>query len=340
MRHRKIGTILVGPLACLILVSASWRGWAWEAGVPSVQKRTAQGVAHYILAVRSDLLGDGEAAVRHYSEAARRDPAAFAPRLRLGMEHARAGRYDRAVVELEKASALAPEDVQSRFFLALVYSAQKDFDKANREYEEVLSRLVVQDPRNVELFTYLAQLYLAQGNLLKAVENFERVIALDGRDTESLFFVAAYYLDAGRREDAIALFRKCIDADPFHDGCLNSLSYTYAQHGENLDEALALVTRALEVRPDQAAYIDTLGWVYYQQGQYIEALKEIGRADVLLKDPEIKDHLGDIYLKLGDVDMARRYWRLSLEEDPDQVAVRAKLNDLDIHHALQAETGP
>ena len=317
--------------ACLV-VSHLWLGssmvWAAQAADASDQGSVARGVAHYILGVHHDLLGDGEAAVREYAQSVRFDGRAFESHLRLGMSYARLGILAKAIDEFTAATRINPKDLQPHYLLALVYSSLHDVPKATREYEFLLKGLTADDPRNVELFTYLGQLYFAQGQDDKALAQFERVIALDPKNTGALYIVGSFYLDHNRRKEAVDLFKRCIAQDPMEDGCLNSLSYTYAEDGIELDEALSLVNRALEILPDHAAYLDTRGWVYYHKGMYSEALKELSRAADLVQDPTIEDHLGDVSLKLNNFEAAQKYWQQSLTLDSAQLSIRSKLEKL------------
>lgn len=317
--------------ACLAvgcLWMGSFCGWASPADGGPSGDRLARSVTHYILGVRYDLLGDQASAVREYARAVHYDGSGFSPNLRLGMGYARLGLSAKAIDQLETASHIDPQDLQPHYFLALLYSSLQNIPRATQEYELLLKGLVADDPRNTDLFSYLGQLYYSQGQEDKAREQFERILDLDPKNTRALYIVASSYLDGGRRQEAADLLKRCIAQDPLDEGCLNSLSYTYAEDGIHLDEALDLVGRALEIRPEDPAFLDTRGWVYYQKEMYPEALKDLTRAADLLQDPTIFDHLGDVAFKLNNVDAARQYWQESLDLDPDQLGVRSKLESL------------
>jgi tetratricopeptide (TPR) repeat protein len=149
------------------------------------------------------------------------------------------------------------------------------------------------------------------------------------QDTRIAFTLGIFYMEHHERAKGIAALRQCIEVDPWHEGCLNSLGYTYAEDAANLDEAEKLVQRALEIDPGNPVYTDSLGWVYFQQKKYIDALKELSYAAEKVRDPEVFDHLAQVYLKLGQKDLARKFWDASLALDPDQPAIRAWLKELD-----------
>lgn len=130
----------------------------------------------------------------------------------------------------------------------------------------------------------------------------------------------------GRQAEAERIMADCLERHPDTAEALNYLAYTWAERGERLDDAHTYVVRALEVDPDNGAYVDTLGWVFYQKQQYVKALEQLQRADVLLDDdPTVIDHLGDALDALGKTQRAVKQWRRSLAVDPAQEAVREKL---------------
>ena len=102
----------------------------------------------------------------------------------------------------------------------------------------------------------------------------------------------------------------------------------YVEENKNLDQAEAMIKKALEMDSSNGAYIDSLGWLYFKKGKFKEALKELEKANVLLADPVIRDHLGDVYLKTGEKEKARAIWQESLKLDPNQSKVKEKLENL------------
>lgn len=85
--------------------------------------------------------------------------------------------------------------------------------------------------------------------------------------------------------------------EPENSLFLNYLGYLYADSGVNLEEAEKLVKKALESEPDNGAYLDSLGWIYFKLGKMKKARVLLEKAIALEKDPEIYEHLGDLYSK-------------------------------------------
>lgn len=302
---------------CVFLFSAPTEG-AQDAD------QRARNLTDYTMATLSDMRGEVEDAVGYYQKLIKEDPH-YLVYLHLATDYARLGQLDLALKELEEVLRLDSGNVQARYLKALIYSSQKEYDKAADNYEAILQSVAKDQPENVEIYAYLGQLYSVRREYLKAIPQFEKVLQFQPQNVDVMYVLGTLYLEAKDRAKAKEVFRRCIDFRPDHAGCLNSLGYMYAEDGENLQDAEYLLKRALAVEPENAAYLDSLGWVYYQEGDYPKALEYLLKANAKYKDPVIYDHLGDVYLRLDREEEARKYWTLSLEMLPGQVDVENKL---------------
>jgi tetratricopeptide (TPR) repeat protein len=117
--------------------------------------------------------------------------------------------------------------------------------------------------------------------------------------------------------------RLILQSDPDDATANNDLGYILADQGKSLAEAERLIRKALALdrkrregdgdAPDaaKAAFLDSLGWVLFRQGKPAEARRELERAAALPDggaDPVVWDHLGDVYLRLGETGQARAAW--------------------------------
>jgi tetratricopeptide (TPR) repeat protein len=147
------------------------------------------------------------------------------------------------------------------------------------------------------------------------------------------FLLGAAYERSGKREQAVAEFRRLLDADPEYHAALNYLGYMFAERGEHLDEAQKLIEKAVALEPDNGAYVDSLGWVYYRLGRFEQARATLERATRLeTADGTVQEHLGDVYGAMGQRDRAGEAYRraIALEsgEPAKAEAVKRKLDSL------------
>ena len=121
---------------------------------------------------------------------------------------------------------------------------------------------------------------------------------------------------------------KVLAQNPRHAPTLNYLGYALAERdGARLDEALTLVRRAVEVDRWNGAYRDSLGWILFRMGRLDEARTELEQAVRCYPfDPEVLEHLGDLYAASGDEASALTWWTRALEARPvDGESLRVKI---------------
>jgi tetratricopeptide (TPR) repeat protein len=151
----------------------------------------------------------------------------------------------------------------------------------------------------------------------------KRGIELAPDRDDLLFTLAIAYEKLGDRKAMVDALKRAIELKPDNADVLNYLGYSYAEKGENLDEAIRLIKLALQIKPDSGYILDSLAWAYYQKGQFTDALEVMKKAvSHTGDDPVMREHLGDIYLKLFQKDKAREQWLKSLELDPENRKLR------------------
>ena len=152
LKYRRYQAIIVA--VGLLLAALAGTAHAYGAEVTAQSKA----LAHYIVAVMNDLNGDTQAAVDEYQKSTRLDYQQHLPHLRLGAYYARLGRLQEAVSQLKTAIKLQPAVPQAHYLLALIYSSQKKYNLAAGEYEIILKLASDNNPANVDIHAYLAQL--------------------------------------------------------------------------------------------------------------------------------------------------------------------------------------
>lgn len=139
--------------------------------------------------------------------------------------------------------------------------------------------------------------------------------------------LAIVYSTSRQFDKAEKQLRLIIELDPADAEAHNSLGFELADRGRNLDEAERLIRRALELdrvrksdsledEGENANYLDSLGWLLFRRGRYAEARELIERAvgtPSAAAIPEVWDHLGDVYVRLGKPAEAAAAWGRALD---------------------------
>lgn len=206
---------------------------------------------------------------------------------------------DRFLRFTQRAARLFPREPRVTYFGALARSRAKQYAEAARFYDQAASQAATKAPE-----------------LLDDMFHFNHGVALER---------------SGRFEDAAREFEKSIQITPPNDpsraaGTMNYLGYMWLERGEHLDQSEQLIRKANELESDNAAYVDSLGWMLFKRGKTEESLKELQRAESLMKeitaeDAEILDHIAQVHDKLNQRARAEEYWRRVLDLKPESKAL-------------------
>jgi tetratricopeptide (TPR) repeat protein len=243
----------------------------------------------------------------------------------------RAGDLEKALANAKQGLIMEPTRIERHGDVAEMLFQLKRYDEAADQLAEARKRF----PRASRLSFFHARALSEAKRHEEALKVFETAM-VEAANSEPAMLNADFYFAYGAAAErggqyvkAAELFRKCIELDPADAGrAYNYLGYMWVEQGANLDEAAQLIRRALELEPGNGAYIDSLGWLYYKQGKYQEALTELMRAAESIDEPDavVFEHIADAYDKLGKKAEAVLYWQKSLQLDPENKGVAAKLD--------------
>ncbi len=289
------------------------------------QSQDTKGLVHYIMGLYYEGLGDIDRSIQEYQKALEKDPGSSVLHLNLASSFIKKNDAAKAIDQLKQAVKLAPDAVEPHLILALVYVAQNNSDLATEEYALALTNATKLDPKNIELYKSLGLVYLQQNKRKEAEGIFKLVVSMASNDAQVHFYLGSIYYDAKDYTAAEYELKYALKLKPDYHEALNFLGYSYLERDKEINRAGALIKKALSFEPENGAYIDSLGWYYFKKGKFKEAAEKLEKAASYLSDPVIYEHLGDVYLKLGNLDNAKLNWNKSLKLDASQEKVKEKL---------------
>ncbi|MEI6440465.1 MAG: tetratricopeptide repeat protein [Alphaproteobacteria bacterium] len=137
-------------------------------------------------------------------------------------------------------------------------------------------------------------------------------------DWHLLYARGVCYDRAGRWAEGEADLLSALKQQPDDAEILNYLGYSWIDRGQHLDTALGMIQKAVGQSPRSGAIIDSLGWAYFRLGDFKKAVETLENAiELEAGDPDINNHLGDAYWRVGRKDEAIFQWRRVLTLDPD-----------------------
>jgi tetratricopeptide (TPR) repeat protein len=208
-----------------------------------------------------------------------------------------------------------------RVELGREYRDQGELDKAIAEFEEAIEL----DPNDAEAHRSLGTVY---GELRKWEESaaaLERAIELDPDFGPAYGDLTATYFHLGRIPEALEAGEKSTELAPDYGPGHSNLGVVYEAQGE-LDRAIAEYEKAIELDPSDSKPHNNLGIIYKERGDFEMAIAEYEKAIALdPSDPKPHNNLGNVYKQQGEFDMAIAEYEKALEIDPDYATAHASL---------------
>jgi len=153
--------------------------------------------------------GDNAAAAQFFELAMQKAPDLPEIRVNLALAYLRLDRKADAVAQLEEAIKMAPDEPRTQFQLGGAYVEMKDFDKAQGAFEKGLEKSTdLNDPLAQEATVTLAAVYFAKAENDKAIEAFEKVLAVKPDAPVPILGLAKAYLSKGDSAKALDLFKQ------------------------------------------------------------------------------------------------------------------------------------
>jgi O-antigen ligase len=153
------------------------------------------------------------------------------------------------------------------------------------EARDIFERGLNANPRGtdiIELVLYNGNAYNALGNVNKAVENYNRGLAMFPNFIESHYNVANVYMNNKMFGKAADEYNKVLALNPKFSAAINNMANIYFNQGK-LNEALGMYARAVAVKPGSVEALYNLGATYFRLGRYKEAYDSLN--NVLKYDP-------------------------------------------------------
>ena len=271
----------------------------------------------------------------------------------IGASLTRRGGEDLALVYLQLALYLVPNQPMALLSLADLYESVKkpqmaikvyermpassplrrnaqiqlaiNLDAADRSDEaiKILRNITAEDPKDLEALMALGNVERGRKKFTDCAQSYSRGIDALPPTTDKNTWIYYYYRGICEERSkqwskAEADMRKALELQPEQPHVLNYLGYSWIDQGINLDEGMKMIKRAVDQRPDDGYIVDSLGWAYYRIGNYEDAVKNLERAiDLKPEDPTINDHLGDAYWRVGRTLEAKFQWAHARDLKPE-----------------------
>ena len=194
--------------------------------------------------------------------------------LRAKLELLPGGEREAALQLLSKADTLFPDNVKKRSEL-FRYRAQLQ-SKSEAQIAD-LSKAIELDAANSEAWQLRAVIYASQGNLEKAIEDFEALLKNDNDNLLVHQAVAEALLNLEKYDLALGHIARAIEIDPKNSGSYVLRSRIHEQQGKE-DEALADLKKALEINSTDVLALLARSTYFLRKDELELAREDVERA--------------------------------------------------------------
>jgi Tfp pilus assembly protein PilF len=227
------------------------------------------------------------------------------------------------VLNFKKVTELAGWNADGWVYLSNVFLEKNNFQEVVTVLESALRVL----PDEFRVNFLLGVAYSRLGRSVDAVRVLEHARQINAKDVNAISQLALVYDGLKRFDDSDKLYEEGLKLDPENALILNNYGYSLADRGLQLDRALAMARKAIAAQPENSSFLDTIGWCFFRLGRYKEAEQYIRKAvDKGDASAVVHEHLGDVYDKMNDKQHALEHWKIALQLDDNNTALREKIS--------------
>jgi tetratricopeptide (TPR) repeat protein len=273
-----------------------------------------QAFQHFVNGDLYELSRDLRSAIREYEKAKALEPDV--PEIRYALARAYLMIKDPEAAKRE-ALQIEPKDGKVYRLLGDSYRGIGVVDSATEAY----TKAVQLDSTDLNSLWYLAMLWQQRQDSEKAIYYWTKLAFLQPFSGRIHLQLAALLYNNRRYDDAVSEYEKVLDLDSLNDQALEGLAKSHEAKGD-LQEAILSYRRLRELKPDDQVITDKVIALYLRTGKPEKAAELAESTEFYSSDdPVAQKRLGVLYLSLEDYDRAESLFVQYLRSSPDDPQV-------------------
>ena len=194
-----------------------------------------------------------------------------------GEAHLSRGEPDAAVVDLNEAIRMAPDQAAYYLARARAYMAEKQLEPATADLDKAVSL----DPKNVDALLMRARIRFSHDNHAGALADINAASPLVTAGSINAINIAHLYVALDQPATALPLLNRWIQMHPNDvnlGNALNERCWALSLSNQSLDDALSDCRKAIKRDGEIPQYLDSLGLVELRLGKYPESISAYEKA--------------------------------------------------------------
>ncbi len=187
--------------------------------------------------------------------------------------------------------------------------------KEDKKAKKILLTLIEKKEDSKIAHQMLAQIYEKEGGIRRAIDEYVRVVDLDGESYDSYYKIAVLLKELGNKDDSLDMLMKLVNKKPDYLEASISLSDALCEK-ERYKEAISVMNEALRHHPNNFDVYYNMGMIYTMLNDFSSA-KECYEKAAIINTLEYTTNynIAMIELILGELDEAERYFNKCIEDE-------------------------
>ncbi|RJP80932.1 MAG: tetratricopeptide repeat protein [Candidatus Zixiibacteriota bacterium] len=318
MKNHLIILLCIPAVAGLLLLggcAGHHRPAPQPAAAPGDSGPHPRALDHFIRGVVLDQQGEVTRAIGEYRRALLYDSTAASIYLAMAEDYYALKLYDDAVMQLQTAARMEPDNVQVLEFLSDLMMATGYMDSA----VALMQRIIDLRPEDDRYHRNLAGLYLRLDRPAEAIAQYEAILDRNPEDVETLSQVSTMYIVLKDFEKALDASHKLYSLDSTDDRVAFTLASLLAELKQS-EEADHYFARAVKLNPDDPRYYTNWAYLHVGNQGYWQAINILQKGTRHHPNaPDIWSLMGSAYERAGQDSLAVRSLDRALELDATQL---------------------
>lgn len=240
----------------------------------------------------------------------------------LAMIDIRENNFGIAEEKFKKIIVQADTSIEAHVLIGFTYYELRKFDEAIKVFSSGAEKF----PDEFRLQYLTGDSYYRMGKQKEALLFLEKAKKINPKDLNVLSTLGLLYDNLNMNVECDRHYTEALQYYPDNILLLNNYAYHLSEIGKDLEKAQVMSKKTIDAEPNSSSYLDTYGWILFKMKDYKNAAKYIEKAvSINSNSAVLLFHLGDIYEAMGEIVRALKYWKLSLEKDPNNKDVIYKI---------------
>ena len=142
--------------------------------------------------------------------------------------------------------------------------------KEQKQAKKILLILVEKDPDSKIAHKMLAEIYEKEGGIRRAIDEYVKVVDLDGEAYDSYYRIAVLLKELGNKDDSLDMLTKLVNKKPDYLEAAIALSDALCEQ-ERYKEAISIMNESLKHHPNNFDIYYNMGMIYTMLNDFSSA---------------------------------------------------------------------